>query len=250
MIEIIAELSGCHGGSLANALRLIEAAASAGATGVKFQYFNPDRLAAKRAKNPRMAAHDGIDLVSLYRETHTPVWWFPNLIDAAGKHGLTWHASAFDPLDVEVLETLDCPRYKIASFEAADRDVYMAIRATGKPVIVSVNQNDIGRLPFWSDPRRVTVLHATDYGVRPGLANLRRLREYACAGDSDAPWGLSDHTTTPLAAQIAAALGASMIEKHIKLADVKTPDDAFAVVPELFALMVGRVRAIEEAMNG
>lgn len=258
-LELIAELSGAHGGSLENALKLIHLAKRAGATGVKFQCFDPARLAIRRAGQARIQKMMGTDdlpvstaskLRDLYRQIHTPREWFPELIRWAKSYGLTWHASVFDPEDVAFLETLDCPRYKIASFEAHDRDVIAAVERTGKPVIISANQNeDVTPSP------NALVLHATDYGVPASKAHLARLRwwhdGHVMSHGQQWKWGLSDHTTSgPLAGMVAAALGASMIEWHIRLPEVSTPDDAFAWTVGDLAHRVICVREVEEAMNG
>src|SRR5258706_9511534 len=164
MIEIIAEISGCHGGGLKNAKKLIVEAHVAGATGVKFQCFDWEKLAIERAQNKRIAEMDYSigELFSLYKTTQTPREWFPELIAWAKEAGLTWHASVFDPDDVTFLETLDCPRYKISSFEAHDSTLIGVVIQTGKPLIISVNQGD-NVFPPRNYP--VTVLHATDYAV-------------------------------------------------------------------------------------
>jgi len=109
MTEIIAEISGGnHGGSLYNALRLIRAAADVEADAVKFQCFEPERLAARRSKNRRVVelASDfhNRSLIDLYREIHTPKDWFPDLIEQAESCGLRWFSSVFDPEDVAFLE--------------------------------------------------------------------------------------------------------------------------------------------------
>lgn len=255
-IELIAEISGCHGGSLDNAIELIEAAKAAGATGVKFQAFDPERLAIRRAGHPRLRdtykpSEDGgptSQLRALYQQTHTPQHWFPEMIAKAGELGLTWHASVFDPEDVTFLETLDCPRYKVASFEATDRDLVMAVELTRKPIIISANQNEDVR-----PPGGALVLHATNYAVSAKDAKLARIRRWAfdkTKWPHHWPWGLSDHTTDCRASQVAVTLGARMIEWHIRLPDVSTPDDAFAWTPAEFTERVARVREIEEAMNG
>jgi len=84
MTEIVAEISGSHGGSLDNALLLIRHAATAGADAVKFQAFIPERLAARRATRADvLALAAGVPLIDLYRRTHTPREWFPAMIEAA-----------------------------------------------------------------------------------------------------------------------------------------------------------------------
>src|SRR6266576_2657967 len=91
MTETVAELSGNHGGSLANALRLINAAAEAGADAVKFQTFSPERLAERRASNPEvLRLAGGVPLIDLYRRTHTPREWYPTMIGTAANLDLKW----------------------------------------------------------------------------------------------------------------------------------------------------------------
>jgi len=163
MTEIVAEISGNHGGSLDNALRLILDANEAGADAVKFQCFHPDRLAVRRSKNPEVVRlAGGVPLSRLYRMTHTPRAWFPELIKHATTYGLKWFSSVFDPDDVAFLETLDCPRYKISAFEMLDWDIIKAVRETGKPIVMSVRP-----MPG------VTILQATDYrGAMVPLGSL------------------------------------------------------------------------------
>jgi len=252
-IEIIAEISGCHGGSLENAKKLIVEAHVAGATGVKFQCFEPTLLAGKRSFHPRVKnAYSHAALAKLYVQTHTPREWFPELIAWAKEGGLTWHASVFDPDDVTFLETLDCPRYKISSFETYDDNLLAAVKETGKPLIISYSQDD----NFLVAPSGVTtILHATNYAVPASAAKLRRLRHWAWT-QGDLPrgqfwqWGLSDHTTDHYAAEIAATLGAKMIEWHLKLPGVETPDDAFSWAWKAFEMKAERVREIEEILRG
>jgi len=195
-MEIVAEISGNHGGSIENAYRLIRAASKAGADAVKFQCFDPARLAARRAKRADvLALAGGVPLIDLYRKIWTPIEWFPSLIHVAGEFALDWFSSVFDPIDVELLESLGCPRYKIAAFE------------TGKPIIMSVR------------PRPdVTILNATDYE------------------GAFVPLGVSAHGA------IVPPPATPMVEYHIKLDDVSTPDDAFSLNPERFEEMVREIR--------
>ena len=195
MTEVVAELSGSHGGSLDNALRLILDASEAGADTVKFQAFSPERLASRRADNSEvLALANGIPLIDLYRQTHTPISWFPKMIEHATRYGLKWFSSVFSPQDVELLEAIDCPRYKISAFEMLDWDIIKAVRETGKPIVMSVRSRP-----------GVTILQATDY-------NGEIVRT-----------GLSAHGYMPPPPD------APMVEYHLKLDDVETPDSAFSL---------------------
>lgn len=213
MTEIVAEISGNHGGSINNAFRLISEAKRAGADAVKFQCFEPDRLAAKRANDPYVVElAGGRSLVSLYGETHTPKEWFPALIAKAEMEGIAWFSSVFDSGDVAFLEMLNCPRYKISAFEMLDGHLINAVKATGKPIIMSVR------------PRPgVTVLLATEYGASEQIQ-----------------FGWSDHT--PAAGSKFVDRSCPMVERHLRLPDIETPDAEFSSTPEEFARYVAAIR--------
>lgn len=215
-VEIVAEISGNHGGSINHAFRLISEAKKAGADAVKFQCFEPDRLAMKRAADPYvLELAGGRSLISLYGETHTPKEWFPSMIAKAEMEGIAWFSSVFDSGDVAFLETLNCPRYKISAFEMLDGHLINAVKATGKPIIISVR------------PRQgLTILAATAYG------------QYAAFQD----FGISDHAPFNYKSVQRSALGSPMIERHLRLADVETPDAEFSSTPEEFARYVAAIR--------
>lgn len=213
MTEVVAELSGNHGGSLGNALELIVQAKQAGADSVKFQCFDPTRLAARRGARGDVldlaeTMFGGADLIDLYRRVHTPWTWFPYLIDQCREVDIAWFSSVFDPLDVAFLETLDCPRYKISAFEMLDWDIIKAVRETGKPIVMSVR------------PRPgITILQASDY-----------------EGEI-VPLGLSAH------GPIAPAPDTPMVEYHLKLDNVETPDSAFSLTAAELAVGIRHIKA-------
>jgi sialic acid synthase SpsE len=215
--EVIAEISGNHGGSFGNAVELIVHAKQAGADAVKFQCFTPERLAARRGASSDvldLAATNfgGAALIDLYRRVHTPQSWFPHLIAICKDVDIAWFSSVFDPLDVAFLESLDCPRYKISAFEMLDWDIIKAVRETGKPIVMSVR------------PRSgVTILQATDYDGRT------------------VPLGLSAHGS------ITPASGTPMVEYHLKLPGVETPDSDFSLMPDDLRMKIADVRAITSA---
>src|SRR5215472_4321019 len=154
MTEIVAEISGNHGGRLVDALRLIDIAKSCGADAVKFQCFIP-RILANARNGIVWEGHKRTwnELMELYTKTWTPRDWFPFLITEANHVSIPWFSSVFHPDDVKFLETLNCPRYKISAYEMLDGDLINAVVATGKPIVMSVR------------PREgLTILAATDYG--------------------------------------------------------------------------------------
>lgn len=208
MTEIVAEIGGNHGGVLDNALRLIREAKVAGADTVKFQCFDPERIAARRAHNPQvLALAHGVPLIELYRQIETPRDWFEPMKHLAQWLDLGWFSSVFDPADVAFLETLDCPRYKISAFEMLDWDIIKAVRETGKPIVMSVRP-----IPG------VTLMQATHYN------------------GAIEPMGLSAH------GPILPPANAPMVEWHLKLDDVPTIDDDFSLSPAQMRALVDRVR--------
>jgi sialic acid synthase SpsE len=213
--EIVAEISGNHGGSLANALRLIHEAKAAGADAVKFQCFSPSQLAKKRAGIEwEGKTQSFMDLLTLYSKTCTLWTWFPELIAQAGFVGIPWFSSVFHPDDVAFLETLDCPRYKISAYEMLDGDLINAVMATGKPIVMSV-RSMLG----------LTILAATDYD------------------GSTSSFGLSDHDPDAIYRIVNAdTFDYPMVERHLRLPDVETPDAAFSSTPEEFATYVAAIR--------
>jgi sialic acid synthase SpsE len=217
MTEIVAECSGNHGGKIENALRLIREAKMAGADSVKFQCFDPERLAAKRAKNPRAVAlakdFHGRSLLELYRETYTPREWFETMIQQAWIWQIPWLSSVFSPDDVAFLETLGCPRYKISAFEMLDGDLINSVVATGKPIVLSVRP-----IPG------VTILRATEYD-----------------GSADCGLGVSDHSPD----MRFISHRCPMVERHLRLPDVPCQDEAFSSTPEEFRQYVKAVRALK-----
>src|SRR5580704_238299 len=214
MTEIVAVIGSTHGGSYLNALRLISEAKSSGADAIKWQAFMPERLAAKRAKNPRVVAlakdFHGRSLLDLYRETYTPREWFEPMIEHAKSVDIPWFSSVFSPDDVAFLEMLNCPRYKISAFEMLDGDLINAVVATGKPIIISVRPVD-----------GVTILRATEYDDK-----------------EDGALGVSDHSAN----MRFVSYRCPMVERHLRLPDVPCHDEAFSSTPDEFREYVKSIR--------
>ena len=139
---IIAELSANHGGDFDRALRIIDAAAQAGADAVKFQAYTAESLTLdidlEDFKITAQGPWQGRKLFELYQEAATPFEWFPELFAACKQRGIIAFASPFDKAAVDMLEALEAPAYKIASFEAVDHELITACAQTGKPLIISV----------------------------------------------------------------------------------------------------------------
>lgn len=238
---VIAELSANHNGSLEAALQLITAARMAGADAVKIQTYRPDTITLDCDSEDFMirgGAWDGRRLYELYAEAHTPWEWHEPLFKHAKEQGITIFSSVFDPTAVDLLENLECPAYKIASFEAVDLPLIRYVAATGKPMIISTGMADEGEIQEAINAARdggcsqLAILHcvsaypapAEDYNLSTIPDMMRRFGLVT---------GLSDHTLGNATAVAGTALGASLIEKHFTLdRNGGGPDDSFSLEPD------------------
>jgi N-acetylneuraminate synthase len=255
---LVAELSGNHGQDFAQAVRLVEAAAAAGADAVKLQTYTPDTLTLD-CDRPEFQIHGtiwaGRTLYDLYREAATPWDWQPRLRQVAREHGLELFSSPFDATAVDFLEAMDVPAYKIASFEIVDLPLLRRVAATRKPVILSTGMatweeidealrtlRDAGSGP-------IALLKCTSaYPAGAGEMNLRGIPRLAEV--FGLPVGLSDHTLDPAVPVAAVALGAAIVEKHLTLSRAQGgPDGPFSLEPHEFAEMARAVRAAYQALG-
>jgi N-acetylneuraminate synthase len=240
---VIAEVSANHGGDLNRAKDMVAAAAEAGASAVKFQTYTADTLTIDcdrpefRIENPD-SLWSGRTLYDLYQEASMPWEWHAELFSEARRHGIHAFSSAFDETAVDFLEALNTPCYKVASFEHTFIPLLRKIARTKKPVIVScglASMDDIQettRTLAEAESGPVCLLACTsNYPADVADSNLRRIPVLRQAFP-DCEVGLSDHTIGNTAAIAAVALGASVFEKHFKLADDDTSvDAAFSATP-------------------
>ncbi|MCB9946848.1 MAG: pseudaminic acid synthase [Rhodospirillaceae bacterium] len=256
---IIAELSANHGGDLERALRIIRQAAAAGADAVKFQAYTADSLTLDHSGPGFVIDSDnpwtGERLYDLYRRAATPYEWFPTLFAATREAGLIPFASPFDADAVAMLETLDAPAHKIASFEAVDTELIACCAATGKPLIISTGMSNADEVAdalaavHEAGGTQVVLLKCTSaYPADAREANLRTIPEMARR--FGVPVGLSDHTMGTAVSAAACALGACAIEKHvIDAREPETADSIFSLLPDDLARLVADCRDAAAALG-
>lgn len=243
---IIAELSANHNGKLETALRIIEEAAKAGADAVKLQTYRPDTITLNSDAEDfkiRGGLWDGRTLYELYEEAHMPWDWHKPLFEHARKIGIPIFSSPFDSTAVDLLEDLNAPAYKIASFEAVDLPLIRYAASTGKPMIISTGMANAEEIEEAITAAReggckeLAILHCVS--GYPAPAEDYNLRTIADMIDRfGLVTGLSDHTLDNTTAIASVVMGASLIEKHFTLdRNGGGPDDSFSLEPtELTAL--------------
>lgn len=252
---IIAEMSGNHNQSLDRALAIVEAAAAAGAHGLKLQTYTADTMTLNLShgefliQDPK-SLWEGRSLYDLYEEAHTPWDWHKPIFDRARKLGLIAFSTPFDATSVDFLESLEVPCYKIASFEIIDLPLIKRVAETGKPMIISTGMasiaeiDDAVRTARENGCKDLVLLKCTsNYPASPehsNLATLPHLRDLF-----GVQVGLSDHTMGVGVAIASVALGATVIEKHFTIdRSDGGVDSAFSLEPdELKQLVVETERA-------
>lgn len=246
---VIAEMSANHNGNIEQALRIIEQAKIVGADAIKMQTYTPDTLTLN-IESPDFQITDGLwagrTLYDLYEWAHTPWEWHKPLFDHALQVGITIFSSPFDRTAVDLLEDLNAPAYKIASFEAVDLPLIKYAASTGKPLIISTGMSDVEEIQEAIDTARdggceeLAVLHCVSgYPAPPEDYNLNTIPDMIKRFGMVT--GISDHTLENITAIASVSLGASIIEKHFTL-DRKGggPDDSFSLEPtDMAALCQG-----------
>jgi pseudaminic acid synthase len=251
---IIAEMSGNHNQSLERALKLVDAAAEAGADAIKLQTYTADTMTLPGVFtiDDKTSPWFGRELYDLYKEAHTPWEWHKPIFERAKQNGIIAFSTAFDEKSVDFLETLDVPFYKIASFENTDLPLLNKVASTGKPVIMSTGAATIAdideavRTLRTNGCKELVLLKCTStYPASPGNSNLLTIPNLAQL--FNCPVGLSDHTMGIGASIAAIALGAKVIEKHFTLRRSDGGvDSTFSIEPEeLKSLVIESKRAFE-----
>ena len=258
---IIAEMSGNHNQSLQRALAIVDAAANAGAHGLKLQTYTPDTITIDLDEREfHISDPDnlwtGTSLYKLYGQAYTPWDWHKPIFERARALGMIPFSTPFDDTAVDLLESLDVPCYKIASFENTDLPLIRRVAATGKPLIISTGMATVAELDEAVRTARqagcndLVLLKCTSTypaaSTNSNLLTIPHLRDmFGCEV------GLSDHTMGIGVAVASVALGATVIEKHFTLSRAEGGvDSAFSMEPAEMAQLVTETERAWQAMGG
>ncbi|MFO8049184.1 MAG: N-acetylneuraminate synthase [Desulfosudaceae bacterium] len=260
-IFIIAEAGVNHNGDPELARKLAEAAAEAGADAVKFQTFTADNLVSKKAPkaeyqnrstSPEESQYEMIRGLELSRETHE------ELISYCREKDIEFLSTPFDLKSIDLLDYLGLQTFKVGSGEITNLPYLRKIGGLQKQVILSSGMSDLGEIEdalqvleeAGTKRDKITVLHCnTEYPTPMQDVNLRAMQTIAAAFPGIRV-GYSDHTQGIEVPIAAAALGATVIEKHFTLdKDLEGPDHRASLEPDELTKMVKAIRNIEDAMG-
>lgn len=245
-VYIIAEMSANHGGKLENALEIVRDAAKVGADCVKIQTYTADSITIDCDSDDfivRGGLWDGYKLYDLYTDAGTPYEWQPRIKAECEKCGIDFLSTPFDPKAVDFLASFGTEAYKIASFEMVDVPLIEYAASKGKPMIISCGMGTVDEIQDAVDAcnragnDQIFLLKCcSEYPSNWGDMNLLTIPDMK--NRFNCPIGLSDHSEGSIGAVVGVSLGAQVIEKHVKLDGVESPDSGFSMPMDDFAKMV------------
>lgn len=256
---VVAEIGANHNGDLELCRRIVNAAKDSGADAVKFQSWSKESLVsrAEYARNTRYAKSDpsaltleqAVERYQLTPEQHREI------AAHCRQRGITFFSSCFSAREVELLEELQVPAYKVASMDINHLPLLDVVASTGKPVLLSTGMATLGEIETALGRLRrggagpVALLHCVSlYPCPPAEVNLRNIPMLERA--FGVPIGFSDHTLGFAVALAAVALGACIVEKHFTIDKaLEGWDHSISADPAELAAIVREGRAVQEALG-
>lgn len=259
-ILIIAEAGVNHNGDLETAMRLVDVAADSGADLVKFQTYRADAQVTRTARKAAYQARatggeesqlDMLKRLELDQKAHQ------TLLEHCENRGIGFLSTGFDIPSVDFLVDLGQDRFKIPSGEITNLPYLRHIGGLGKPIILSTGMATLGEIEAalksledaGASRENITLLHChTDYPTAMRNVHLRAMQSLREAFGVEV--GYSDHTLGIEVPIAAAALGATVIEKHFTLdREMPGPDHGASLEPHELKTMIEAIRNIELALG-
>ena len=233
----IAEISSNHNGSLTNAKKLINIAKKNGADVVKLQTYTPKTMTINSKKKYfqiKSGLWKGYTLWDLYKRAQTPYTWHKSLFNYGKLIGIKVFSTPFDETAVTFLEKLNCPFYKIASFEMKDIPLIKKVASTKKQLIISTGMASLDEISYsfykakqFGAIKIILLYCVSNYPSKINDYNLNNIKilkkKFKCEV------GFSDHSTDHRIAAAAINAGATVIEKHISLKNIPALDSKFSI---------------------
>lgn len=256
---IVAEISGNHGGKISNIKKIINELDKKKIDAIKLQAYQANTITLNSRKND-FKIHKANTwskynyLYDLYKYAETPFQWMEEIFNYCKKKNIIVFASVFDISSLKILEKLNCPAYKIASPEITDIPLIEEAAKTKKPIILSnglANLKDlflaIKTIKSKKNNKLIILKCTSSYPSKISELNLKTMldikKKFKCLT------GFSDHTNGISIPIHAASMGASMLEKHVCLKNVKTVDSFFSIDTKRFNKM-SKIIKVNEKSNG
>jgi N,N'-diacetyllegionaminate synthase len=259
-VYIIAEAGVNHNGSLETALKMVEVAAHAGASAIKFQTFNADKMVNKFAQkaiyqkettNKDETQHDMLRKLELSRDDHV------KLMHHAAINRIQFLSSPFDMESIDLLLSLGLKIFKVPSGEITNMPYLRRIGGMDKKIILSTGMSTLAEVEAalnilieeGTQKENIIILHATtEYPAPFDEVNLKAM--VTLKDKLGITTGYSDHTTGITIPIAAVALGASAVEKHFTLdRSMKGPDHKASLEPAELKEMIVAIRNTEKALG-
>lgn len=250
---VIAEIGSNHNQDYDLAIRMIDAAAKAGADAVKFQTFRAKDHYSTRA--PGFSYLNNVNISDLIGSLELDRSWQEGLKQHAEAQGLEFFSSPCDLDAIYGLAKLDVPAYKVASFDLTDDELIRAMASIGKPLLLSTGMASWMDIQFALDAAldvgnsQLILLQCTSlYPAPASLSNLRAMLSMRTAFGTLV--GYSDHTMGDHVILAAVSMGACVIEKHFTLdRNLPGPDHSFAIEPGEMKDLICRLRDVEASLG-
>lgn len=243
-VPIIAEIGINHNGSVELGKQLIDAAADAGASGVKFQTYTTELRF-----SPENPFYDTFQEMELSIAEEKELWDYAHVID-----DFLVFSTPFDPDSASLCKELGADALKIASFETTNKELVRSVADQGLPVIASTGQNranevqELVEILNAGSPQYMLLHCISSYPMEEKDANLSVI--YTLRERFECPVGFSDHSLGHDVAGYAVAAGACLIEKHFTIdKELEGPDHEMSVTPDGMAELVDEVRRVEQIMG-